>query len=195
LIIVPGLGISNVVASGMTLAKIVRATGDAVVTKIPEEIRMPWDNSDAGRLKRLPWERQDYFRASIPSLGVHFSGPYRGMNQPYYGHIDFDIVPDTNSLGPAFAGALSCGLSFAGNSKVTRKDVVDVFGAPEKQVHLGGPELLRLLEEVASLSVCCPGKDGRDGELLYYPAEGIMFDLQDDVVVRVGVHPKAKAQR
>jgi hypothetical protein len=68
LIIVPGVGVSNVVALGMTPRQIANRTTDYEMSAT---------------------HNPDWFRARIQSLGVSLGGPYRGKREPYYGFINF----------------------------------------------------------------------------------------------------------
>jgi len=92
LVIVPGLGISNVVALGMTVGEMRRINPDFKYDTGP--IRMPWQDEYIGR---LPWQKPIWHGGNIPSVGAYFAGTYYGRTSPYYGFINFDVVASTDT--------------------------------------------------------------------------------------------------
>ena len=73
-----------------------------------------------------------------------------------------------------------------------RADVVRVFGEPSEQLIHGSTNYLRDTQSHMgsgiSCSVLCPMKDGTKKELLYYPADGMTFDLKEGSVTRIEVY-------
>jgi hypothetical protein len=166
LTIVPGLGVTNVVAVGMTLSEIADRTADFQISTTREP---------------------RWFKARIPSLGVSLGGPYRGKRRPYYGFINFHIVPWPEEFDPRFTGSLLGGLSFAEAGSVTRDDLVGIFGTTEKTVlPVNSTNIFRFMQDGTSFSLLA----AEQGEVLYYPAQGIMFKVHNGLVTRVAVYPK-----
>jgi hypothetical protein len=176
MVIHPGVGVSNVVAIGMTVADMHRASPDL------EHEREP---------TRFPWEKPNWHGGRIPSIGAQFSGSYTGQGKPYQGFINFHIVAPSNEPSFQFQGSLAPGLSFADGQTVRRPEVVDTFGSPEKTIDQSqATNMIPYMMAGIDFAMLCPTKDGSRTELLYYPTQGVMFDLKNDTVTRVAVFPK-----
>lgn len=170
-VIVPGFGISNILARGMTLDEIKSRT-DAVFT----------DQPDGG------------YWCDVPSLGASFQGSWE--QEKLRGGILFYVIPHSNAPAVSFTGSLSCGLSFAKDQKVTRSDVVRVFGLPEKR--LDGDITAKEMgmayhygKQGVSFSLAMVLKDGMTHETLSYRAKGITFFLTEDLVTMLRVEEPA----
>jgi hypothetical protein len=164
LVVVPGLGVSNVVAVGMSLAEMKARTGD---------MRMS--------IRTDP----DWFAAQIPSLGVSLDGPYRGKRRPYFGFINFHVTSTNNETSGTFNGALLSGGSLSAVGGLSRDAIVAAFGETAEVVRPATTtNMHRFMQDGTSFSLLVKG------EVMYYPSHGIMFDIQDGVVRRVAVYPK-----
>ena len=164
LVIVPGLGVSNVVAVGMSLAEMQARTGDMRIS-----------------IRADP----DWFAAQIPTLGVSLDGPYRGKRRPYYGFINFHVASTNNETSGRFNGALLSGASLAAVGGLSRGAIVGAFGETAEVVRPAtSTNMFRFMHGGISFSLLVKG------EVMYYPAQGVMFDIQDGVVTRVAVYPK-----
>jgi hypothetical protein len=176
-VLTSGIGISNVVALGMTRAQVVRANKDFTLT--------------SGSRERERDRKSPSYVARVPALDAYLTfkkGLFRKRDRLI--SIDFYISPTGG-----FTGSLSCGLSFAEHREIRREDVVRVFGEPLEQLTLGSTNYTArtqsYIDSPISHSVLCPMKDGSKKELLYYPTNGILFDLREDSVTRISVHRKA----
>jgi hypothetical protein len=166
--IVPGVGITNVVAIGMTLKEIKSRADDLHLTVDDYMGNKKW------------------FHAEIPSLGVSFGNEYKGKKEPYFGWIDFHVASDNNKGQTSFRGALSNGPSFAKSGGVSRADILAHFGVPRETLSsICSKEMPRFMVEGTPFALVSANVD-----ILYYTAEGIMFDFKDGRLVRVAVCPK-----
>jgi hypothetical protein len=166
LTIVPGAGVSNVVALGMTLREVAHRTKDYEMSTT---------------------HNPDWFGARIQSLGISLGGPYRGKNAPYYGFINFHVVPSAGEPQGTFTGYVEGGISFADTAHVRRDDIVSTFGSPQESItSAGSTNAFRFLLDGISYSML----GSNHTEVIYYPADGIMFEVQTGLVIRVAVYPK-----
>ena len=172
MLIVPGLGISNVVAVGMTPSEM-----NSHVTDLQYQVRPN---------RWIPSKEPKWHTASIPSLGIVWSGPYTGMHAPYFGYINFYVAPNTNMGIAPFRGYLSSGLDFSTTNAITLSEVTRLYGEPRKTASLDAT-FIEMLATGVSICVLAPDKKTK---LLYYPADGIMFDFKEDILTRVAVYPK-----
>ena len=194
LVIVPGVGISNVVALGMTRTEIQRTTRDLVIQRLPK-VRMPWVDVSPEGLSRLPWQKPERYWARVPSLGAVFDGAWGEVSVGSY--IKFRVSAQTNATerdAKRFCGTLSCGLSFADGKNVTREDVTRFFGEPTEYLQTTvtdgtPPHMGSCMKSGTSFSL----KASKSNiEFLYYPAQGIQFLVEEDFVARVAVFPAAR---
>ena len=165
LTIVPGVGVSNLVAIGMTLAEMKAQTGDMAITTTREP---------------------RWFGAQIPSLGVSLDGPYCGKQAPYNGFINFYLVPPTSSSLARFAGRIGS-TSLGETGVVARSDIIATFGVPRQSfLPANATNMSSYMVEGISFSLLA----NEQVEVMYYPAQGIMFDVRNGLVTRVAVYPK-----
>ena len=177
MLIVPGLGISNVVAVGMTPAEM-----NSHMTDLQYQVRPS---------RWIPSRKPKWQTAVIPSLGIVWGGPYAGMHTPYYGFINFHVVADTNMGLRPFRGALSSGIDFSTTNTITPSEVINCYGDPSNTVPFDS-NALAMLAKGQSIRTLFPETMT---ELLYYPADGIMFDFRKGILIRVAVYPKRMVEQ
>jgi hypothetical protein len=129
-----------------------------------------------------------WFSATIPSLGISLDGLYRSKRKPYFGFINFHIASTNNESSGKFYGTLKGISSTANLENLKRNEIVAAFGEP-KEIVLSDASITnmpRFFENGTSFSLLM------HGEVMYFPTQGIMFDIQDGGVIRVAVHPKKR---
>jgi len=187
LVITPGVGISNIVALGMSASDIGSSVVDMTYTVEP--IRWPWqENWGSGHAF---WEKPDWQNILIPSLGVQWGGAYVGKRKPCYSFINFHTVAEGYKNSQPFRGSLSCGIDLSETNEITPSLVIQNFGEPSKTIPLDSNVWVMLVEGI-SFRIVTPE---HESELLYYPADGIMFDFREGSLTRLAVYPKSMTQQ
>jgi hypothetical protein len=125
-----------------------------------------------------------WVHAVIPSLGVSFGNVYNGNRAPFFGWINFDIASEPTQGQMSFRGSLLSGPSFAKTGGMSREEIVARFGTPHQTLS-DAKDFPRFMSEGTSFAFVSTNAD-----LLYYTAEGIMFEFKDGRLVRVAVCPK-----
>lgn len=184
MVVVPGHGISNVAEITMSLNDIGDHVGDLEIEPSPKA-GFPWQKDIFGRRRRLPWERPFHYKAVSSSLGLALSSyskdkPVQMLN--FY--CEPHPIIGSNTF---FTGRISGGLSFANGRKVTRSEVVAIFGEPLLSED-DSPNASRQTQIGVSVSI--KSSTGNGVESLFYPTNGIDFTLQHDVVTSFQIRPK-----
>lgn len=189
-VVVPGLGISNVADITMSLNGIRKEVGDLEIESDPKA-GFPWQKDILGERRRLPWEKPLYYLGVSSSLGLTVSATNRNIAVQ---EMNFWCGPDGMAGANAvFTGRISGGLSFANGRKVTRSEVVAVFGEPSRSE---GDSRDALRQVHAGKSVSHKSRTaGNSIEILFYPTNGINFILQNDVVTSFEICPKVQPQQ
>ena len=177
MLIVPGFGISNVIAVGMTPSEM-----NSHVTDLQYRVRPN---------RWIPSKEPKWQTAIIPSLGIVWGGPYDGMHTPYYGFINFHIAADTNMGLRPFRGAIFSGIDFSATNAITPSDVINRYGDPFDTIPFDSNALAMLVKGRSIRTVFSNDMT----ELLYYPADGIMFDFRKGILTRVAVYPKRMVEQ
>jgi len=179
LTVVPGVGISNVVALGMTVAEVKASAGKVLVKKS--------GGRDGAGL--------DIWDIAVPALGAYLAVPTKdGPDGPVVGITfwtdqimlrEIGEINDWHSMR-RFRGSLSCGLSFLKEKTVHLEDVLRVMGQPDHiVVEPDGSQIL----EVHSLmrNGQSAWLKARGDDYLNYPATGIAFVLVGGAVNRFSI--------
>lgn len=168
-VIVPGLGITNVVALGMSIKGINTMNRDLYYF------------TDR---KWMFWKQPTWQTGVIPSFGISFSGPFNNSGIVDDATVSFYVGPSSRTSLRRFEGSLSCGISFSNTSIVSKEMLTHEFGVPKEQFLMGTKIAGITLPESHCVVIPDLGM-----EKLYYPQRGISFDLQSNRVIRVTIFP------
>lgn len=186
LVLLPGIGITNVLAFGMSASEIKRAHPDAKLFYYPEAA---WFRK-TGIYSRLPWQPPERFTGFIPSLKARFEG---GYGQGIGGGISFEtgFASEMTSTNPAVV--LNTGAGFSNLCGILRDDIIKWYGMPQEWIDMGCTNQRSWTSFATSGSpygVRSRLLDGGVTELFYYPNPGVMFDVENDRVCRLVILQK-----
>jgi len=168
LYIIPGRGIPEVVELGMK----------------PDEI----DDAAHGLLSDKTGFGTIVYR--IPHLGVMFGSLTNSLAAEIYFHVDSPSDELPTGFAP-FRGSVSGGPSFS-DGNITRSIVVGRFGEPKFSFHGMQDETVANVMDSRNRGDSCNWIGGHEDafETIYYPRDGIFFNLVSGTVSRVAVTPK-----
>jgi hypothetical protein len=176
-VIEPGVGIRDRVEVGMTTRQVKKRNSDLLLKTKWAGMPEWWEKL---------WAERWGFSGKIPSLETGFSASARArVHSIYFG-------PERTSLISLRAGSNL--IPFGAGQKLSRQKVIEVFGKPtEFLVSPGSGALLpgiatnlpALLRKGRSVSWSSMGD-----ETLYFPTNGIIFNLTADVVNRIVIVDK-----
>jgi hypothetical protein len=173
----------------MSLNGIRDQVGDLEVQTYPKS-GFPWQKDNVGQRRRFPWEKPSEFTAVSSSLGMAFASSTK--DKPVSALMFYCEPHPIVGSNTVFRGRISGGLSFADRRKVTRSEVVAVFGEPStNEANL--PRAMRLTQ--AGVSVSSRSETDKGVEYLFYASNGIQFVLEQDVVTVIRILPKVQPRQ
>ena len=182
LVVVPGIGIPGRAEVGMTISELQKRNPD---------IEIDWA-ADSKLWKDQGWQGTEY-SARIPSLKTHFWAPDED-----YGVDSLNFIVDPTETALRFVGQVA-GINFAAEECVSRDEIVATFGSPTyfftNQPPARPPEglLTNMLSQLQAGHIVS-WNTLHGTETLYYPRDGITFNLVSSSVVRVVIKRKIVEQ-
>lgn len=178
LTVLAGQGIPGVATVDLSLRQI-QATVDDLTIEANPAAGLPWQKNSIGGRPRLPWEKPDYFTAVSRSLGMYLCS--NREDSPVQ-QLWFFSDPKTFKVDSSWFTGNLCGptgrISFADRRRVSRQEVIAVFGEPMLRQAVYDTNAVQLVNEGTSLGII----HSNGNENLFYPTNGISFSLRQGLV-------------